>query len=178
MISFLARFSAFIVLVMCSFALAFFTLFSECSPDESSEEDLAEAFRTFESSLITVFEAALGQFEIRDFDEEREDPHDQFCGKPPAVRDAGIFIMVLYLIVMAILMMNLLIAILTTAHSTMYSNAEKEFQVTRINLIQKSARGVANGRVPPPLNLVAQSLSLLIDTFGLFSSLWATFRCE
>lgn len=102
------RFSAFIVLVMASFSLAFHALFFSCDGDTT----LGGRFGTFSHSLLTTFEAALGQFYADDFDDIGSQ-----CPNLPAPgrsRHAGMFLLVTYLIVMAVVLLNLLIAVLST----------------------------------------------------------------
>lgn len=161
----MARFSVFVAIIMCSFALAFFALFSSCSAGLDQEKNLAESFQDFGAALITVFEAALGQFNIRElFGGEGLEESELICGRPAGILGAGIFIMVLYLVIVSILMMNLLIAILTTAHADVHANAEKEFRLARTKLIQQSSRSVVNGRVPPPLNLMTLAFGFIGDS--------------
>lgn len=170
MVAHLARFSAFVILVMASFALAFHALFAHCANEEigvGEVNHLEISFGTLGASLVSVFEAALGQFEFDEFSHENNS-----CGLPPRARYAGMFVMILYLIIMAILLMNLLIAVLSTAHTEVYQNAEKEFYFARTKLIQESARAVVNRRVPPPLNLVTVVCGFLIDAIGDLRYLW------
>lgn len=103
----------FIILAMASFALAFYALYFTCEAgDTNNDRPLHESFKTFGTSLITVFEAALGQFDFEQFDRASE-----YCNRPEWARHAGIFLLMAYLIIMAVLLMNLLIAVLSTAHA-------------------------------------------------------------
>ena len=83
---------------MASFALAFHAVFSTCKEDTASDKDLYAAFGTFWFALLTTFESMLGSF---DFDLFRED--NNACSRPQMAND-----------VMAILLLNLLIAVLST----------------------------------------------------------------
>lgn len=65
---------------------------------------------------------------------------------------------------MSVVLLNLLIAVLSTAHDEVYKNAEKEFHLARARLIAQSARSVALRRPPPPLNLVKAMFGLAVDT--------------
>lgn len=75
--------------------------------------------------------------------------------------DAGVALLVLYLIIMAVILMNLLIAVLSTAHSVVDQNAEKEFHLARAKIILQSGEDVVNGVLPPPFNLIEPILGVL-----------------
>lgn len=68
-----------------------------------------------------------------------------------------------YMVILAVVLLNLLIAVLSTAHSKVYDNGDKEFHLARAKLIYQSARVVTRRRPPPPLNLVKAVLGTLID---------------
>lgn len=70
-----------------------------------------------------------------------------------------------YTITMSVVLLNLLIAVLSTAHDEVYVNAEKEFHLARARLVVQSARSVAHRRPPPPLNLIRLGFGVLIDAF-------------
>ncbi|CAM9483116.1 unnamed protein product, partial [Sphacelaria rigidula] len=79
----LCRYAVFIIIVMGSFALAFYAIFFDCpTPGGNVEENpLQEAFGTVGSALISMFEAGLGEFDFEIFDFVTE-----YCGRPPWVR--------------------------------------------------------------------------------------------
>lgn len=110
MLSQTLRFSVFVIMFMVSFALALHALFFKCNDDTY----LGESFGSFVQALVFVFGAPLGDFEFENFfDTEVQ------CPKHPApgrARDAGTLLLVCYLIVMAIILFNLLIATLSTTH--------------------------------------------------------------
>ena len=106
------RFSAFIVVVLTSYALAFHAIFATC--DEGSGLD--EKFGTFAAALLSVFSAGLGEFGdiLDDFAGAEE-----YCAENPAPRllePAGVVLLLGYLVVMAVVLLNLLIAVLSSAH--------------------------------------------------------------
>lgn len=98
------------------------------------------------------------------------------CDIPNWIFHAAEGLLVAYLVVMAVLMLNLLIAVLSTAHSEVYERAENEFNLARTRLITESASAILRGRLPPPLNLVAETLGVLADAVGavfqLTAKLW------
>lgn len=61
MISHLARFSVFVIVIMTSFALAFSVLFMRCY-DENTKLD--SAYGSLSSSILTMFQAMLGDFDF------------------------------------------------------------------------------------------------------------------
>ncbi|CAM9118086.1 unnamed protein product, partial [Sphacelaria rigidula] len=67
---------------------------------------------------------------------------------------------------MLVLLLNLLIAVLSTRHAEVYANAEKEFHLARAKLIQYSWKAVSYGRQPPPFNLVTPVLGFTVDALG------------
>lgn len=68
------------------------------------------------------------------------------------------------MVTMSVVLLNLLIAVLSTAHDEVYVNAEKEFHLARARLIVQSARSVARRRPPPPLNLLKVVSGVVVDT--------------
>ncbi|CAM9206588.1 unnamed protein product [Ectocarpus fasciculatus] len=186
MMSHTLRFSAFIAMVMLSFALAFHAVFHtcgeydepQCTLDNDNAFPLRDSFGTFGDSLLTVFASALSGPEFDLFDDAGSDCR---CNLPRGARSAGISMMVVYTITMSVVLLNLLIAVLSTAHDEVYANAEKEFHLARARLIVQSARSVAHRRPPPPLNLMKLGLGVLIDVFTELSRfiLWAKgLRCR
>ena len=94
------RFSAFIAMVMLSFALAFHAVFHTCGtyvdPDgcdrgESDDFPLRDAFGSFGDSFVTVFSSALGGPDFELFDDAGSDCR---CNLPQGARSAGISLMV------------------------------------------------------------------------------------
>lgn len=160
MVSHTLRFAAFIVVVVSSFSLAFYALFFTCSKDSL----LGGRFGTFGASVLTVFEAGLGQFDFTDFDDVEVQCPDHAA--PGRVHHAAIFLLVMYLIIMAVVLLNLLIAVLSTAHSEVHENGEKEYHLARTRLIAQSARAVARRRIPPPFNLIPPIMGVVFDGIG------------
>lgn len=161
MLSHLARFSVFLVVVMASYALAFHSLYVTC--DSANAPELAPAFGTFWSSWLFLFGAMLGNFEYSVFDEAEE------CNRPSWAYDVSVWMLVTYELIMAILLLNLLIAVLSTVHAKVDENAEQEFHLTRAKLVTNVGRSVAESRLPPPLNLLKAGVGVVID---IGHSLW------
>lgn len=106
MMSHLARFSVFVGVLIMSFAVAFHALFYECKDDY-----LQKAYGTVARSCLTMFRAMLGDFYFDDLTAAKE-----YCRLPWAM-DAAVGLLVLYLVLVAILLLNLLIAVLSTVHA-------------------------------------------------------------
>ena len=70
------------------------------------------------------------------------------------------------MVTMAILMLNLLIAVLSTVHDTVHERAELEFNLARNQFIQRGAGVVARGYLPPPFNVIMVIFSFVIDVPG------------
>ncbi|CAM9885508.1 unnamed protein product [Ectocarpus fasciculatus] len=157
MLSQTLRFGVFIVVIMAGFALAFNAVFGSC--DAGSLLD--ESYGSFGTAFLTVFKAPLGEFEFEAFDDVGGVCPD--IPSPGRASDAGTFLLVAYLVVLAVVMLNLLIAVLSTAHGEVYDNGEKEFHLARTRLILQSARAVAHRRIPPPFNLVQLVVGFLLD---------------
>ncbi|CAN0470807.1 unnamed protein product, partial [Ectocarpus sp. 12 AP-2014] len=62
-------------------------------------------------------------------------------------------LLVVYLVLLTIMMLNLLVAVLSTAHAKVDADAGLEYKVTRARLIQHYVNVVEIDRLPPPLNL-------------------------
>lgn len=108
MLSHLGKFSVFLAVLMASFALTFHVLFYTCEEGDSA---LYESFNTFGDSYLTMFKAMLGDFDFDSF------KHADKCYRPGWAEQVGVTLLVLYLAIMAILLLNLLIAVLSTAHA-------------------------------------------------------------
>ncbi|CAM9206508.1 unnamed protein product [Ectocarpus fasciculatus] len=168
MMSHTLRFAAFIAMVMLSFALAFHAVFHtcgeykdpECTIDDDADFLLRDAFGSFGDSFVTVFTFALGG---PDFEAFQLAGSDCRCDLPEGARNAGIFLLVVYMITMTVVLLNLLVAVLSTTHGKVYANAEKEFHHARARLIYQSARVVSRARPPPPLNLIKLVCGVLLD---------------
>ncbi|CAM9398894.1 unnamed protein product, partial [Laminaria digitata] len=149
----LVRFSLFMLVVMVSFALAFYSIYNTCGDEFDS------AYGTFGSSLLTMFKAMLGGAYSYSGPEV-------YMKCPPGKYDAGTTLLVLYMVTMAILLLNLLIAVLSTVHNTVHDRVELEFNLSRNQFIQRSAGIVDNGHLPPPLNLVGVVCLIAVDIVG------------
>lgn len=104
MLSHLVHFSFFLLVLITSFALTFYGLYSSCVNGNESYGTLADA-------TLSMFKAMLGDFEFDDLRPSTD------CNHPDFAEDAATALLVVYLVLVTVLFLNLLIAILSTAHA-------------------------------------------------------------
>lgn len=161
MLTELAQFSLVLLLVMLGFAASFSALYDtntvlveRLDPScDVSDHPVVQAFGKIGDSLLTIFAAMLGEFDFTVFYERYDNGAGVDCGGVMHV-EAGVTLMVIYLVIMAVMLLNLLIAVLSTAHSEVQQNASKEFQLARAKIIIQSGEDVLNDVLPPPFNLL------------------------
>ena len=107
MLAHLAKFSVFVAVLIASFALAFYAMFHTCGEGNL----LHGEYGTFSDAYLTMFRALLGDFEFDSFKSARE------CDVPSWAEPVGVLFLVLYLAISSVLLLNLLIAVLSTAHA-------------------------------------------------------------
>ena len=61
-----------------------------------------------------------------------------------------------YVVTIAILMLNLLIAVLSTVQEAIQEQVHTEFQLARNRIVQRQAHVVEKGRFPLPFDLVLE----------------------
>lgn len=105
----LGRFSIFLSVIMAGFALSFTSLYSDCTGM------LEENFGTFSASMLTLFDSMLGGAEFEAFMKASDDCYDYEGAF--WIKEAGVFLLSMYLLIMSILLLNLLIAVLSTVHN-------------------------------------------------------------
>lgn len=133
----LVKFGVVILVIMFGFAMSFYALFRDVD--------------TFGQMFLTLFKGMLGEVGFFDQvlgDEYRE--HEQVA--------TALFIV--YLVLIAIMLLNLLIAVLSTSHAKVEEKAEQEFRVLRARLMDHYRLVVDEHLLPPPFNLVQGLLSL------------------
>lgn len=132
-----------------------------CSSSWRASRYHSESYVITDRSLLTLFRAMVGNFEFDDIYDDFES-----CPQPRWARDTGIGLLVFYLIVMAILLLNLLIAVLSTVHSEVYAHSTQEFHLARARVIHQTCRALLYGRLPPPLNLAMPVLGVIGDAMA------------
>lgn len=164
----LVQFSVVLLLVMVGFAVSFNalyvtdTVFVEKRLDDCDVNDhpVVEAFGTFRGALLTMFQSMLGSFDFDSFHARYENADGEDCGSL-RYSEFGVILLVMYLVITAVMLLNLLIAVLSTTHSEVHQNAPKEFQLARAKLILQSEEDVLKDVLPPPFNLVKPLLGMI-----------------
>lgn len=151
MIGELVKFGVVILVVMLGFAMSFYALFSDVD--------------TFGQTFLRLFNGMLG--EVGFFEDFISDEYNEY----EAVATA---LFVVYLVVISIMLLNLLIAVLSTSHAKVQEKADQEFMVSRARLIDHYRLVVDKHLLPPPFNLAQILLSL---PFFLADRSWHGPRC-
>ncbi|CAN0186268.1 unnamed protein product [Scytosiphon promiscuus] len=144
----LARFGVVILVVMFGFVMAFQTIFR----DET----------TFGETWLILFKALLGDVEFFEY----------FSGGEHDIE--ATVLLVIYLVVISVMLLNLLIAVLSTSHARIQVAQELEYKTSKICLIEKYRSVVAEHVLPPPFNLVQLFVAL---PFALFHRSWSAVGC-
>ncbi|CAM9561668.1 unnamed protein product, partial [Scytosiphon promiscuus] len=141
----LARFGALMLIITLGFALAFYAMFGSAAAHLPEGGGIAE-YDTYYSSILTLFASMLGNFDFETFD-----------GAPMA--EAGMVLLAFFLCVMNVTLLNLLIAILATAHARVEGNADKEAVLSEAIIITQYRRAMRLDSLPSPLNVPQELIS-------------------
>ena len=133
----LVRFGVVLLVVMMSFAMSFFALFREVN--------------TFDAILLHLFKTILGDVEY--FDDFDDSSREQYAV-------VGQVLLSIFVIVMTIMLLNLLIAILSTTHADVHKNAEREFKISKARTVQHYRLVVEHDILPAPFNLLQLFVSM------------------
>ena len=133
----LVRFGVVLLVVMMSFAMSFFALFREVN--------------TFDEILLHLFKTILGDVEY--FDDFDDSSREQYAV-------VGQVLLSIFVIVMTIMLLNLLIAILSTTHADVHKNAEREFKISKARTVQHYRLVVEHDILPAPFNLLQLFVSM------------------
>lgn len=126
------RFGVVLLVVVLGFTLSFHALFRT--------DD------TFGRTLLNLFKAMLG--EVGFFDEISEVRYEN------RYKSVATVLLVAYLVIITIVLLNLLIAVLSTKHSEVQEHADKEYKVLKARLIKHYRFVVQDDLLPSPFNLV------------------------
>ena len=135
----LLQFAVVLLVVMMGFAMALYPLLR----DDNSF--------TFDAVLLLLFKTLLGDVEaFQEFDESTQNRYST----------VGRLLVAAYLVVMTIMLLNLLIAVLSTKHTIVDANADKAYKVSRARIIEHYRLAVASNILPAPFNLLQLVLTL------------------
>ena len=108
---------------------------------------LADTSLTYGAIFVSAFKAMLGEFSVLD---EYEFIYSFWAT----------LLIVLYLIIMTIILLNLLIAVLSTEHAKVDERSDREFSVSKVRMMKLYRSVVENDLLPPPFNLVQLAILL------------------
>ncbi|CAN0013273.1 unnamed protein product [Ectocarpus fasciculatus] len=124
----LLKFGLVMGVVMLGFTMAFHVLFRD--------------FDSFGESFLDIFRAMLGETSF--FDVFSGDTYDA----------VATILLVVYLFIVTIMLLNLLVAILSTSHATVHENVDRESKVSIARMMDYYQLVVANDMLPAPFNLL------------------------
>ena len=139
----LIQFGVIIVVVMIGFNASFFSLFRDVY--------------SFGEIFLHLFKTILGDLAL--FDELDEISREGYGVE-------AYLLLVIFVIIVTIMLLNLLIAILYTAHADVHSNAEKEFKLSTARTIQHYRLAVELEILPAPFNLLQTLVYLPLFATG------------
>lgn len=124
----LLKFGFVMAVVMLGFTMAFHVLFRD--------------FDSFGESFLDLFKAMLGDTDF--FEVFSGDTYDF----------VATFLLVVYLFIVTVMLLNLLVAILSTSHAQVEENIEREFKVSIARMMDHYQLVVTNDMLPTPFNLL------------------------
>ncbi|CAM9524132.1 unnamed protein product, partial [Ectocarpus sp. 12 AP-2014] len=124
----LLKFGFVMAVIMLGFTMAFHVLFRD--------------FDSFGESFLDLFKAMLGDTDF----------FKVFSGDTYDV--VATFLLVVYLFIVTVMLLNLLIAILSTSHAQVEENIEREFKVSTARMMDHYQLVVTNDMLPTPFNLL------------------------
>eukprot|EP00752_Nemacystus_decipiens_P008850 g7897.t2 len=140
MTSTLLQFGAVMLVVMIGFAMALHVLFRDVD--------------SFGETFLGLFKAMLGDTDF--FDEFSGGRYDR----------VATILVVIYLFTVTIMLLNLLVAILSTAHAQVQGNTGGTFKVVKARIVDHYRLVVDEDLLPAPFNLVQLLLSMVEVTFA------------
>ena len=150
----LFQFAVILFVVMMGFAMSLFPLLRD-----------TDSF-TFCTALLLLFKTLLGDVEA--FDEFDESAQNRYS-------IAGKLLLAVYLMVMTIMLLNLLIAVLSTRLTNMDINGYKEFKASWARMIEYYRLAVTFNILPEPFNLWQPILTLPFLLHGQSAKLKKTY---
>ncbi|CAN0466669.1 unnamed protein product, partial [Ascophyllum nodosum] len=131
----LVRFALILLVVILGFAMALFSLLRDADNSTFNFGDI----------MLLLFKTLLGDVEAFEVFSDEAGNRYSFTGN---------LLLVVYLVVMTIMLLNLLIAVLSTAHAKVEMNADKELEVAKVRIVEHYRLVVALDIIPAPFNLV------------------------
>lgn len=117
---------------------------------------------TFGETCLVLFKALLGDVDFFDF----------FSGGEHDVE--ATILLVSYLVIISVMLLNLLIAVLSTSHARIQGTQELEHKTSKVRLIEHYRLTVDEHLLPPPFNLAQLVVSA---PFALAHRSWGAAAC-
>lgn len=124
----MVEFAMVLLVVLLGFTMSFHALFRD--------------FDSYGETCLNLLKAMLGEVSL--FDEFPDERYEA----------VATVLLVVYLIIITIMMLNLLIAVLSTSHARVQEHAEQEYRLLKARLIQHYRLVVRDDLLPAPFNLV------------------------
>lgn len=135
----LLKFGFVMAIVMLGFAMSFHIIFQDT---------------TFGVTVLDLFKAMLGEVGFFDIFASHR------------YNSVATGLLVVYLVIVTILLLNLLVAVLSTSHSQVQDRLEQEFNESKGRMIGHYLSIVAEDRLPAPFNLVQLVMTPLFRCFA------------
>lgn len=129
----LVRFGIVMLIILLGFAMSLHALFWGSSEDY-----------TYRDAFLDLFRAMLGDLQLLETISENNNGQE----------DVATTLVVVYLVIMTIIMLNLLIAVLSTAHAKVHGNIDMEYRVSSARLMGHYVWAAKQHILPAPFNLV------------------------
>lgn len=136
----LVRFSIVMLVILLGFAMSLHALFSGSG-------------YTYGDAFLDLFRAMLGDLDLFETIKENDSGRE----------DVATTLVVAYLVIMTIMMLNLLIAVLSTAHAKVHGNIDMEYRVSSARLMGHYVWAVKQHILPAPFNLVIFAVWYVCD---------------
>eukprot|EP01084_Bolivina_argentea_P145456 254946_1 len=143
--------------IFCGFVISMMFLMEEIHLD----------FTDFLSSLLTLFNSLMGEFAFDGFKDAEEGN--------TILLVAGHFFMIIYLIVSALVLLNILIAMMAKTFDTIHEDTTSTIMFSKFALTYSISTSTAF--TPPPLNIVAMALNVLFNCIELMIN-WPRLLCH
>lgn len=139
----LVKFLGVMFVLVVGFAMSFYAL--------SGGQD------TFGDTCLNLFKGMMGEVGLFDKFSDLDDDGDYGS----VLSSVATLLLVVYLVVITIMLLNLLIAVLSTSHARVEKNAEREFKVSKARLVKHYRMVVERDLLPAPFNLLQVMVSSL-----------------
>ncbi|GAB6026275.1 hypothetical protein CHUAL_012484 [Chamberlinius hualienensis] len=143
----MVRFGFIYVIALIGFSQAFFFLFKSCHVDlEDASETNIDMYETYYGTWMALFQMTLGSYTFGDFSK-------------PKYSGLSMGIFVVFMVLVPILLLNVLIAMMSSTYSNVISKSEKEFVKQWAKIVLAVERSVPADKAKEHLNAYAINLA-------------------